>query len=170
MGRFSVKKDKSIYQLVREELGLSRAAATKHIPGNPKFPGMPGIPEYKLERIENGKVTVSPDDVIILAKRYNKPELRNHYCRHECKIGQIDVPEVTYTNGVHEILVNMAVTLKNVNHSKIRLMEILKDEKISEDEIEDFDRIYEELENITMTVEALQLWCEKMKLISKNKE
>ena len=34
---------------------------------------------------------------------------------------------------------------------------------------EDFDRIYEELEQVSMTVEALQLWCEKMKIKSKDK-
>ena len=29
--------------------------------------------------------------------------------------------------------------------------------------------VYEELEHISMTVEALQLWCEKMKLTSKDR-
>lgn len=169
MGKASVKKNKNIYQLTREELGLSRAEATEYIPNDPDFPGMPGIPEYKLVKIENGTVTVQPADVVAMAKRYNKPELRNHYCCHECEIGKIDAPEVIYNSGIHEILVNMAVTLKNVNHSKIRLMEILEDGKISEDEVEDFDRIYEELEHISMTVEALQLWCEKMKLTSKDR-
>ena len=165
MGKASVKKNKNIYQLTREELGLSRAEATEYIPNDANFPGMPGIPEYKLVKIENGTVTVQPADVVAMAKRYNKPELRNHYCCHECEIGKIDAPEVIYNSGIHEILVNMAVTLKNVNHSKIRLMEILEDGKISEDEAEDFDRIYEELEHISMTVEALQLWCEICVLI-----
>lgn len=169
MGKKSIKENKSIYQVIREELNLSRAEATEYIPNDPKFPGMPGIPEYKLEKIENGKVTVQPEDVVAMAKRYNKPELRNHYCCYECEIGKIDAPEVTFTSGIHEILVNMAVTLRNVNHNKIRLMEILDDGKISEDEVEDFDKIYDELEHISMTVEALQLWCEKMKIKTNEK-
>ena len=113
-------------------------------------------------------ITVQPEDVVAMAKRYNKPELRNYYCCNECPIGKIDAPEVTYTGGVHEILVNMAVSLKNVNHEKIRLMEILEDGKVDNDEIEDYEKICEELEHISMTIEALQLWCEKMKL-NKNK-
>lgn len=169
MGKVSVKENKTVYQLAREELGLSRAEATEYIPGNPNYPGMDGVTENRLVKMENGDTTIQPEDVVAMAKRYNKPELRNLYCCHECAIGQIDAPEVIYTGGIHEILVNMAVTLKNVNHSKIRLMEILEDGKISEDEEEDFDRIYEELEHISMTVEALQLWCEKMKLTN-NKE
>lgn len=164
MGKASVKKNKSIYQVTREGLGLSRSAAVKYIPDNPDFPGMDGIAEYRLVKIEDGSVNVQPADVVAMAKRYNEPELRNYYCCHECPIGQIDAPEVTYKNNVHEILVNMAVSLRNVNHNKIRLMEILEDGKVSADEVEDFDMISEELEHISMTIEALQLWCEKMKL------
>lgn len=164
MGKASIKKNKSIYQVTREGLGLSRSAAVKYIPDNPDFPGMDGIAEYRLVKIEDGSVNVQPADVVAMAKRYNEPELRNYYCCHECPIGQIDAPEVTYKNNVHEILVNMAVSLRNVNHNKIRLMEILEDGKVSADEVEDFDKISEELEHISMTIEALQLWCEKMKL------
>lgn len=163
MARKSTKENKSIYQVVREELGLSRAEATEYIPGNPDFPGMNGIPEYKLVKIENGSVIVQPSDVVEMAKRYNKPELRNYYCCNECEIGKLDAPEVTFTGGVHEILVSMAVSLKTVNHNKIRLMEILEDGKVTADEVGDFDQISEQLEHISMTIEALQLWCEKMK-------
>ena len=169
MSKASIKKNKNIYQLIREELGLSRAEATEYIPNNPDFPGMPGVPEYKLVKIENGTVTVQPADVVAMAERYNKPELRNYYCCHECEIGKIDAPEVIFSGGVHEILVNMTVVLQKVNQNKIRLLEILEDGKLSEDEQEDFDRIYEELEQVSMTVEALQLWCEKMKIKSKDR-
>ena len=164
MGKASVKKNKSVYQLAREELGLSRAEATLYKPNDPDFPGMSGVTEHRLEKIENDKVTVQPDDVVAMAKRYNKPELRNHYCCYECAIGKIDAPKVTYRGGIHEILVDMTVALNNINHDKVRLMEILRDGVITADEQEDFDKIYKELEEVSMTVEALQLWCEKIKL------
>lgn len=169
MGKASIKKNKSVYQLAREELGLSRSEVTLFKPRDPDFPGMSGVTEHRLEKIENGKVTVQPDDVVAIAKRYNKPELRNYYCCHECAIGKIDAPEVTYSGSIHEILVDMAVVLKNINHDKVRLMEILRDGVITADEQEDFDKIYEELEEVSMTVEALQLWCEKMKLSASEK-
>lgn len=81
-----------------------------------------------------------------MAKRYNQPELRNYYCCNECAIGRIDAPEVTFNGGIHEILVNMAVSLRNVNHEKIRLMEILEDGKVDSDEQADYEKISEELE------------------------
>lgn len=64
MGKVSVKRNKNIYQLTREELGLSRAEVIERIPNDPKYPGMPGVPEYKLVKIENGTVAVQPADVL----------------------------------------------------------------------------------------------------------
>lgn len=163
MGKASAKVKKSVYQLAREELHLTRADATTRIPGNNDFPGMDGVTENRLVKLELGDVVIQPEDVVAMAKRYNKPELRNYYCCNECPIGKIDAPEVTNIGGVHEILVNMAVSLKKVNHEKIRLMEILEDSKVDSEETEDYNKISEELERISMTIEALQLWCEKMK-------
>jgi hypothetical protein len=64
----------------------------------------------------------------------------------------------------------MSVSLESVNAKKSRLMEILADGKVDDAEITDLNKILEELEKISMTVEAIQLWCEKMKLLgTKNK-
>ncbi len=160
------KETKNVFRLAREELGLSRASATKYIPKNPEFPGMGTITENKLAKLEMGTNPIYPDDVVEMAKRYNKPELRNYYCCNECAIGKLDTPEVALDSSVHEILVSMAVSLKNVNHKKIRLMEILEDGTLSKSEEAEFDLICEELDKISMTVEALQLWCEKAKIRS----
>ena len=169
MGRVSVKKDKTVYQLAREELGLSRADATEYIPGNPDFPGMRGISASMLAKMESGASAIQPSDVVAMAERYNKPELRNYYCCHECEIGRIDAPEVPLNTGVHEMLVNMAVALKSLDSKQTRLMEILVDGKLSEDEQADFDVIYDELEQVSRMVESLQLWCEKMKIEASKK-
>ncbi len=156
MGKVSVKENKNIYQITRENLGLSRAAAADKMYEH-------GLTEYRLVKIEDGTVKIQPEDVVAMSKGYNEPELRNHYCCHECPIGKIDAPEVIYKNNVYEILVNMSVSLESVNDNKLRLMEILADGKVDADEASDFDKISEELEKISMTIEALQLWCEKMK-------
>ncbi len=155
MGKLSTKENKNIYQKARESLGLSRAAAADRMSGF-------GLTEYRLVKIEDGTVKIQPEDVVAMSKGYNEPELRNHYCCHECPIGRIDAPEVIYKDNVHEILVNMAVSLESVNQKKLRLMDILADGRIENDEAEDFRKISEELERISMTIEALQLWCEKM--------
>ncbi len=155
MGKISVKENKSVYQLAREELGYSRAEASDLMGGI--------VPEHRLVKIEDGSCVIQPEDVCAMAEAYNKPELRNHYCAVECPIGKMDVPEITFKNNIHEILVNMVVSLESVNQKKGRLMEILADGEITDNEQKDFDAIQAELEKISVTVEALQLWCEKMK-------
>ena len=168
MGKVSKKANKSVYQLAREGLHLSREEATTYVQGSDIFLGMDGVSESRLVKIENGTATVQPEDVVAMAKRYNKPELRNYYCCNECAIGKLDAPKVEYDDSIYEILVKMVVALENANEEKIRLMEILEDGKVDNDEKKDYKKICEELEHISTTIEALQLWCEKMKLNYKN--
>ncbi len=162
MGRNSVKENKSIYQTTREELDLSREKAADMIMDidNGKYNY---LNKDKLTRIEDG-ISIQPLDVVALSRLYNKPELRNYYCCHQCEIGKIDAPEVSDANNVHKTLVEMAVSLESVNAKKLRLMEILADGKVDDSEIQDLNRILEELEKISMTIEAIQLWCEKIKI------
>ena len=56
----------------------------------------------------------------------------------------------------------MLASLNSVGKQKERLIEITVDGKISGDEIEDFINIQEELERISIAVETLQLWSERM--------
>lgn len=162
MGRKSIKENKNVYQEARDELGWSRKKAADEILNveNGKY-GY--VDEYKLVKIEEESIKIQPEDIVALSKAYNKPELRNYYCCHQCDIGAIDAPEVIYKDNVHEILVNMAISLESVNTKKTRLMEILADGKVDDAEIADLNKILEELEKISMTVEAIQLWCEKVK-------
>lgn len=163
MGRKSTKENKNIYQEARDELGWSREKAADEILKIEN--GRYGyVDKYKLVKIEEESIKIQPDDIVALSKAYKKPELRNHYCCHDCEIGKIDAPEVIYKDNVHEILVNMACSLETVNSNKMRLMEILADGKVDETEMPDLNKILDELEKISMTIEAIQLWCEKMKI------
>ena len=53
-------------------------------------------------------------------------------------------------------------SLNSIQKRKERLIEITADGEISGDEISDFVHIQEELERISITVETLQLWSERM--------
>ncbi len=164
MGRASVKKNKNIYQLTREELGYSREKAADLISYLDPCDYML-FDESRLVKIEHETVKqIYPDEIVTLAEIYNKPELRNHYCCNECAIGKIDAPKVAQGTTIEKVLVNLAVSLKNVNHQKIRLMEILNDKKLVKDEADDFKKISDELEKISESIEAFQLWCEKVKI------
>lgn len=151
MGKKSVKENKNIYQLKREELGLTREAACDAT----------GIPADKIERIENRGVLPYPEEVIALANGYKEPALCNHYCSNECAIGRQYVPEVSIKD-LRQIVIEMTLSLNAMQNKQNRLMEISVDNTVDEDQIEDFIEIQSELEKISILVETLQLWSEDM--------
>ena len=152
MGRASTKENKNRYQLAREELGLSREKASDLLEV---------IPPERIEKIENERSLPHPDEVLVMSQKYKKPSLCNYYCSNECPIGKEYVPEVQIKE-LSAIVIEMLASLNSVNKTKDRLIEIAADGVISDDEIDDFIHIQEELERISITVETLQLWAEKM--------
>lgn len=152
MGKRSTKENKTKYQLVREELGLSREQASQLL-GT--------IPPERIERIENEKVSPYPEEILVMAEKYKRPALCNYYCSQHCPIGRQYVPEVQ-VKELSAIVLEMLAALNSIDKKKDRLIEITADGKIDRDEIDDFIFIQEELERISITVETLQLWSEKM--------
>ena len=60
--------------------------------------------------------------------------------------------------GLTQIALEVLNSLNKLTKEKERLIEISVDGRISEDEIKDFARIRHELNSISATVDALQLW------------
>ncbi len=152
MGRLSTKENKTPFQVSREALGLSREAAGE---------ALGWISPERLEKIENEKTQPHPDEVLAMSVTYKNPRLCNHYCANLCPIGQEYVPEIK-VKDLSQIVLEMLASLNSMRKKQDRLIEITVDGKISGDEIEDFVRIQEELEKISVTVETLQLWSEHM--------
>ena len=149
MGRKSTRSDKTLYQLRREELGLSVERASE----------MLTISEDRLGRIEGHKATAYPDEVLAMAEGYQDPSLCNYYCSHQCPIGKKYVPEVEIED-LSRIVLEMVASLNVVNAKKDRLIEIAADGNLEGAEIGDFEAIQAGLERLAITVEALQLWSE----------
>ena len=149
MGRASTRQNKTPYQLAREELGLSRERAAELLET---------IPAERIERIESERSLPRPDEVLRMAQRYKKPSLCNAYCARACPIGQEYVPEIK----PKAIVLEMLATLHTLDRERGCLIDISADGSIDPDELADFLRIQRELEQISRTVEALQLGAEKM--------
>ena len=152
MARVSTKENKNIYQLTREGLKLSRDAASELLES---------IPPERIEKIENERSLPHPDEVLAMSDKYKQPSLCNYYCANQCPIGQEYVPEIK-VKDLSQIVLEMLASLNSMDKQKDRLIEITADGRIDGGEIDDFIRIQEELEKISVTVEALQLWAEKM--------
>ena len=152
MGRSSTRENKTRYQLAREELGLSREKASELLET---------IAPERIEKIESERSLPRPDEVLIMAEKYKTPSLCNYFCARQCPIGQQYVPEIR-NSELSDIVLKMLASLNAMDRKKERLIEIAADGTISKDEIDDFVRIRKELECISVTVETLQLWVEKM--------
>ena len=152
MARKSTKENKNVYQRTREALGLTREEASGLL--------VTMSPE-RIEKIENERSMPHPDEVLLMSDQYQQPSLCNHYCANQCPIGQQYVPEIK-VKDLSQIVLETIASLNAMQRQKERLIEITVDGKISGDELADFVTIQEELEKISIAVETLQLWCERM--------
>lgn len=152
MARASTKENKNIYHKTREALQLTRETASELLES---------ISPERIEKIENERSLPHPDEVLLMAEKYKQPGLCNYYCANQCPIGQQYVPEVKIKD-LSQIVLEMLASLNSMSKQKERLIEITVDGKITGDELEDFIYIQEELERISIAVETLQLWSERM--------
>ena len=148
MGKKSTRDNKSIYQISREEAGMTREEASEV---------MQFVSDSRIEKYETGKSPVQPEEVMAMAKAYKKPSLCNYYCSHECPIGQEYVPEVK-VKELSQIVLQMLATMNSLEKAKDRFIEITADGKISEDEFADFAKIEKGVEEISMAADSLSLW------------
>ena len=152
MARTSTKENKTIYHKTREALQLTREEASDLLES---------ISPERIEKIENERSLPHPDEVLVMAEKYKQPSLCNYYCANQCPIGQQYVPEIK-VKDLSQIVLEMLASLNAMTKQKERFIEITVDGKISGDELEDFIYIQEELERISIAVETLQLWSERM--------
>ena len=152
MARASTKENKGLYQKTREGLKLTREAASELLET---------LSPERIEKIENDRVLPHPDEVLVMAQKYKQPSLCNYYCANQCPIGAQYVPEIK-AKDLSQIVLEMLASLNSMQKEKDRLIEITVDGKISGDELADFVAIQEQLERISIAVETLQLWSERM--------
>ena len=152
MARKSTRENKNIYQRIREGLELTREQASEL---------MVTMSPERIEKIENERSMPHPDEVLLMSDQYKQPDLCNYYCANQCPIGAQYVPEIKIKD-LSQIVLETIASLNAMQKKKDRLIEITVDGEITDDELEDFVQIQQELEKISMAVETLQLWCERM--------
>ena len=133
MGKQSKRENKTIYQICREEAGLTRS-----------------------EEIQEP----TPYDIIQMADAYRRPDLCNYYCSHKCEIGHRYVPEVKVSD-LSNIILETIASLNEINPLTTRLIQIARDGRISDDEIKDFALISKKLDEISLAIDSLNLWIDK---------
>lgn len=152
MGKKSTKENKKPYQIAREDASLTRTQASDNTDGL--------LTERRIELIE-GNYTPHPDEVLLMAKTYNRPELCNYYCTNECEIGKKFVPQVETIHDLPQITLGLLSTLNTLNKERDEIINISADGLISEDEQEEFQIFLSHLSEMSLAIETLKLWAEK---------
>lgn len=152
MGRASKKANKNLYHQTREGLGLTREEASELLGA---------MSPERIEKIENERTVPQPEEVLLMADGYRRPDLCNYYCANQCPIGREYVPRIE-RKDLSRIVLEMLASLNSMQKRQERLIEITADGAVSQDELRDFVTIQRELEKISVAVEGLQLWAERM--------
>jgi len=147
MGKKSLNLADNIYCDRRQQAEMTRAQASEAT----------FISESRIEKIESGKIEPHPEDVYMMSKAYGDPGLCNYYCSQVCQIGQEYVPAIQ-AKDLSQITIEILASLNALNKEKDRLIEIVADGKIEGHELEDFAAIQDQLEQLSLTVDSLQLW------------
>ena len=151
MGKQSTRKNKTIYQICREAQGLTREKAAEL---------MDGISDSKIEKIEYELQEPTPYDIVQMADCYKRPDLCNYYCSHKCAIGERYIPEVEVSE-LSSIILETIASLNEINPLTGRLIQITRDGKITDDEINDFAFISQTLDEVSLAIDSLNLWVDK---------
>lgn len=116
------------------------------------------LANYELGITKN----VPPDSVVMMSDLYRMPELKNHYCKHECPIGK-NFPMATEESGLQGITVKILNRLddEDIRGMKKSLLSIAEDGVIAPDEREEFEKIVTSLERLEHAISELRILAEK---------
>ena len=97
------------------------------------------------------------DKAVLMADRYNAPQLLNYYCLHECPIGCRQSLSDKLL-GIDRVTVKLLKSLKvdELEEIKDSLLEIAEDGKITEDEKPEMQEILDYLDELAKTISELK--------------
>lgn len=156
MGKSATKASDNIYYLARKEASKTNEDFTSR----EKTAEILGIDRTRLARIELDTIQPYPEEVLLMAKSYNSPELSNQFCSNECPIGKLTVPKVQM-DDFDRLSLKVLGSLKDIDNIRMSLIAISEDGVIDESEKETFYSILDSLEKISTNANALKLWAQK---------
>lgn len=105
----------------------------------------------------------NPDDVAMMVKVYEAPELADYYCTHDCPLGK--GRRQLESNSLDRITVSLVAAINDLKDSERILFQILKDGVVDTDEREKFQRILTTLGEIAYGAMSMELWARKQGMV-----
>nr|DAU99423.1 MAG TPA: regulatory protein [Caudoviricetes sp.] len=122
-----------------------------------------GISESTLAHYELGITKSVPVDIIVMmSELYGAPELKCHYCKKECPIGE-SLPIATEVGTIENITVRMLNGLdeNKIDEVKRKLLNIASDGKVDEQEREELAEVVSGLDDLYKVISELRMMTEQ---------
>ncbi len=157
-------------KVIKENENIYRKARKQAAKFNDKFKSMEGASEFlgvsrdQFSNYELGLCKQVPVDIVVkMADAYNSPELLNHYCCNECPIGKLTISPVSQENinNIYKLSISIFNLLGEGNQMGRKLLDIVEDGEITEDEKPDVDYIVENLKKLSGFTNDLLIAIEK---------
>lgn len=95
-----------------------------------------------------------------MAAAYSTPELYNIYCSGYCPIGKDTVPLLNITE-FDRIALQIIGAMQHVEELTLKLVAVAEDGKAGDDEVDKFESVIKNLENMSKGALSLKLWAKK---------
>ena len=121
-----------------------------------------GMSVSAISDAELGISKVMPvDKAVLMADVYNAPQLLNYYCKHECPIGK-GRPLADELDTIERATIGLllAMDTDTMADTKVRLMEIAEDGKVSGDELGELEKVMAYLNKLAERISAVTVIAE----------
>ena len=124
----ATKAAHNAYYLARMEAAISN----NKLKSRERASEIVGIERTRLARIEDSVLYPYPEEVLMMAAKYNSPELNNYFCCKQCPIGKQSVPQIEVLE-IDRVTIEVLYSLENINNVGKDLLDITADGVITEE-------------------------------------
>ena len=140
MSKYATKANENVFYLARSEAAkfddslASREGASE----------MLGTDRTRLARIEHGSQDPLPEDVLLMADLYRRPELCNHYCTKICPIGKKTM-EPMVEGSLPELAIRSFFAAHDIDQPAEEFLKMMEDGKLDSKDKERLEKILPEI-------------------------
>lgn len=156
MGRNATKAPDNVFYVARKDA----EACNDRLGSREGAEEETGIDRTRLARIEGGVLTPYPEEVWMMAKVYQAPQLCNFYCANLCPLGRETVAPCELLE-LDRLALKVVSAMRGAGFVGDTILDVAEDGKISEEEIPKLEEVVERLEAMEKASMELRLWIAK---------
>lgn len=151
MGRKSLRKNKTSFQLAREGAHMTRRKASEKL----EF-----ISESRLEKIESRLTKADPAEVLKMEEVYQAYGLTARFCKEECPIGKACQPEIE-EKELPMLVLDITYAADSLQKKKAMMIDLGRKKNLNSEDLESLKETMEDLNLLVKAAGELKIWLQK---------